>query len=107
MPRLADIEDRASLLNAHPSPTFARPGWVSLDGDWEFALGTTGDDPLALTYDRSIRVPFAPESAASGIGVDFADEPRYRRTLRSTRRLIGWATAPAAWRRPCAPTGAD
>lgn len=82
MPRLADIEDRASLLNAHPSPTFARPGWVSLDGDWEFALGTTGDDPLALTYDRSIRVPFAPESAASGIGVDFADEPRYRRTLR-------------------------
>lgn len=63
----------------HPRPTLARPGWISLDGAWEFTTGTPGDDPLTLSYDHTIEVPFPPESAASGIGVDTCEEPRYRR----------------------------
>lgn len=65
----------------HPNPTFARPGWVSLDGPWDFCPGSGGDDPLRLSFDRTITVPFPPESAASGVGVDLAEEPRYRRSF--------------------------
>lgn len=70
----------------HPNPTFARAGWVSLDGPWAFCLGAAGDDPLRLAYDRTITVPFPPEATASGIGVDLAEEPRYRRSFTATRR---------------------
>jgi beta-galactosidase/beta-glucuronidase len=46
-----------------------RRPWTSLDGDWEFAgdpdlTGTPG----SVEFDRRIRVPFAPETPASGIG---------------------------------------
>ncbi|WP_232547261.1 sugar-binding domain-containing protein [Propioniciclava soli] len=77
----ADADDRASLLRSHPRPTLARPGWASLDGDWEFTTGAPGDNPADLTFDQSIVVPFPPESAASGLGVDTCEEPRYRRTF--------------------------
>lgn len=63
----------------HPRPTLTRPGWVSLDGPWQFAVGEAGDDPLALGYEREILVPFPPESAASGVGIDTCEHPRYRR----------------------------
>ncbi len=67
------------IVKDHPNPTLARPGWVSLDGPWSFCLGAAGDDPLSLTYDGAIVVPFPPEAPASGVGVDLAEEPRYRR----------------------------
>lgn len=64
----------------HPRPTLTRD-WASLDGPWQFTVGAPGDDPLTLAYDQSILVPFAPESAASGIGLDTCEHPRYRRTF--------------------------
>ena len=70
---------------SHPDPTFARAGWVSLDGPWEFCLGAAGDDPLRVAFDRTITVPFPPESSASGVGVDLAEEPRYRRSFTAAR----------------------
>ncbi|WP_300083049.1 glycoside hydrolase family 2 TIM barrel-domain containing protein [Propioniciclava sp.] len=79
-----DGADRTRLLREHPRPTFARPGWVSLDGPWEFTSGSPGDAPLALAYDATITVPYPPESAASGIGVDLCEHPRYRRTFTAT-----------------------
>ncbi len=45
----------------HPRPQFAREGAVSLNGWWDFSVGT---DAL----DRRIRVPFSPEAALSGVG---------------------------------------
>lgn len=91
MQRLADV-DRIALLREHPRPTFARPGWTSLDGTWEFASGAGDDDPLTLAYDDVITVPFPPESAASGIGTDTCEHPRYRRTFTAdpppTHRLL-------------------
>lgn len=56
----------------HPRPTFARPRWASLDGSWEFREGDG-------RFDRTIEVPFPPESAASGVGIDRCDRPGYRR----------------------------
>lgn len=65
----------------HPCPTFARPAWRSLDGEWGFSVGTADDRPLELPFDRSIVVPFPPESDASGAGLPRCDHPRYRRSF--------------------------
>ena len=56
-----------------PNPQFIRDHMVSLDGEWKFGVG---DDParahLARTVryrllDKTIQVPFAPQSKASGL----------------------------------------
>src|SRR5690606_35527790 len=41
-----------------------------LDGEWQFAYDDQErwSDPQAVVFDRTIRVPFPPESEASGIG---------------------------------------
>lgn len=46
----------------YPRPIFRRSRWVSLDGQWEFGAGE------AERFDRTIAVPFCPQSALSGIG---------------------------------------
>jgi beta-galactosidase/beta-glucuronidase len=57
----------------HPRPQLARPGWIDLCGTWGFAYD---DDDIGIdnnwfenggVFDRSITVPFPPESQASGI----------------------------------------
>lgn len=54
---------------AHPRPQLQRERWRSLDGVWQFAHD---DDrrwraPGEVVFDRTIRVPYPPESARSGI----------------------------------------
>ncbi|WP_245854070.1 glycoside hydrolase family 2 protein [Geodermatophilus sabuli] len=51
----------------HPRPLLRRP-WTSLDGEWEFAADPerTGT-PGGIAFDRRIRVPYAPETPASGV----------------------------------------
>ncbi|MGY1635403.1 glycoside hydrolase family 2 protein [Geodermatophilus sp. SYSU D00742] len=51
----------------HPRPLLRRP-WTSLDGEWEFAADPdlTGT-PGRVGFDRRIRVPYAPETPASGV----------------------------------------
>ena len=61
-----------------------RAGWSSLDGDWEFALDPEGRwcRPEEVEWTRRIRVPFAPETKASGIAdTGFYRRCWYRRTL--------------------------
>ena len=76
----------------HPRPQFVREHWLNLNGTWMFEVdrGDSGlergllDRPL----DGTIRVPFAPESEASGIGdTDFLEAVWYRRE----------AQVPAEW----------
>src|SRR6185436_10643221 len=69
----------------HPRPQLRRREWTSLDGEWQFALdpdarwGLPGD----VAWDRTIRVPFAPETAAGGVGeTGFFKACWYRRELR-------------------------
>ena len=60
---------------SHPRPQFYRPDWLNCNGLWDFALD--GEH-----FDRTILVPFAPESALSGIGHrDFIEHCAYRRSL--------------------------
>lgn len=68
----------------HPRPQLARDAWTALDGIWGFS-----EDPEdrgiaegwyddADVFDQRIRVPFPPESAASGLGRDVSSTIWYR-----------------------------
>jgi beta-galactosidase/beta-glucuronidase len=77
----------------HPRPQFYRPAWLSLNGTWEFEIdaGDSGLERglLQRPLDRTITVPFAPESELSGIGeTDFMEAVWYRRRI----------SRPADWR---------
>jgi len=62
----------------YPRPQLVREPWTSLNGPWDFALDADGDisDVNAIEWTRTIEVPFAPETAASGI----ADTGLFRAT---------------------------
>lgn len=67
--------------DTYPRPQLKRESFLCLNGAWEFA--TTESETETPCYDRTIRVPFSPESVLSGIGETFPDEPVfwYRRTV--------------------------
>lgn len=62
--------ERWFARGSHPRPQMQRERWRSLDGIWEFAYDDDARwfEPRAVTFDRTICVPFPPESKASGIG---------------------------------------
>ncbi len=71
---MADVlmTSRGELLtgipwNTYPRPQMRRDTWLNLNGDWAFAAGKPEFDG------RTIRVPFCPESALSGIGQHFKE----------------------------------
>ena len=53
--------------NCYPRPQMRRAVWQNLNGTWDFAVGK--DKPES--YDRTILVPFCPESMLSGIREHF------------------------------------
>ena len=77
------------VRETHPTPQFARTEWLDLGGEWQFAYDDDDrgvrhrwfDD--ASAFDRTIVVPYPPESPASGIGNTGVHEVVwYRRTFR-------------------------
>ncbi len=77
----------------YPRPQFVRDAWINLNGVWTFAFdpGKSGAQrglPAASGFDRSILVPFCPESALSGVShADFIECMWYHRAF----------TLPADW----------
>jgi hypothetical protein len=72
------------LGRGYPRPQLRRDGWVSLNGSWDFAFDPSGTWRSAshVQWDRVVRVPFAPEAPASGLGVtSFFRACWYRRTI--------------------------
>lgn len=72
----------------HPRPQFERANWLNLNGEWDFAFdfGESGiergwnADPSE--FDRTIIVPFCPESKLSGIEYkDFMPAVWYHRQI--------------------------
>jgi beta-galactosidase/beta-glucuronidase len=60
-------------IKNYPRPQFVRTEWANLNGEWAFGFddGNVGEtDNWAMQFggDRTIQVPFAYESPASGIG---------------------------------------
>ena len=51
--------------NVYPRPRMRRDSWLNLNGEWDFAVGTQDFS------ERTILVPFCPESALSGIKEHF------------------------------------
>ena len=68
LPRLGpdDLDDSG---RGYPRPMLRRDTWYSLNGEWEFAIDPAGElrYPDEVPWDDVIRVPFSPETAASGV----------------------------------------
>lgn len=68
----------------HPRPQAERQSWQSLNGLWDFHLDPKRAiaEPSEVIWDRSINVPFSPETTASGIAdTGFYASVWYRRTF--------------------------
>lgn len=75
-----DIEEPATFENrttvhgqktGYPRPQLRRSNWICLNGSWKFSYDDTGlcVQPSDIAeWTHTIEVPFAPESARSGIG---------------------------------------
>ena len=73
-------------LHGYPRPQLERAEWINLNGDWEFSIDHEAryKEPGDVRWDRSIRVPFAPEPPASGVEeTGFFRACWYRRTFNS------------------------
>ncbi|MFJ8001029.1 AbfB domain-containing protein [Streptomyces sp. NPDC096310] len=75
-------------LPEYPRPQLTRPDWANLNGIWDFAV-TSRDAARPAAFGERIRVPFAPESALSGIQRKITENDKlwYKRTF----------TVPAGW----------
>jgi beta-galactosidase/beta-glucuronidase len=62
----ADV-DPSNVLPEYPRPQMMREEWMNLNGMWDYAI-TAKDASRPGTFDGQILVPFAVESALSGVG---------------------------------------
>ncbi len=82
--------------HGYPRPQLERAEWFCLDGEWDFAFDPEAavQSPGQVQWNRRIRVPFSPETPASGIGeTGFYRAVWYRRPfdappLRRGERLL-------------------
>ena len=72
----------------YPRPQFVRPGWMNLNGQWQFEIdqGRSGEarclQQEGVQLSDRITVPFCPESKLSGVGyTDFIYGVWYKRTV--------------------------
>jgi len=84
MTRWASAVDPGSILPEYPRPQLVRRRWQNLNGLWQFAVMTDSAAPLPFGRELSqqILVPFAMESALSGVG-KHAERVVYQRTFRT------------------------
>lgn len=72
------------MSQEHPRPLRQRKSWQSLDGPWEFFIDVQANYslPRDVPWDRTITVPFSPETDRSGIAdTGFYTAVWYRRTF--------------------------
>ena len=70
--------------HGYPRPQLRRAAWTCLNGPWAFALERRAQwkQPEDVRWDRSIVVPFSPETLRSGIGdTGLYETCWYRRTV--------------------------
>ncbi|WP_224997873.1 glycoside hydrolase family 2 protein [Cesiribacter sp. SM1] len=63
----AEKVNPAAPLAEYPRPQMVRENWQNLNGLWEYTI-TPKDQAAPAQFSGSILVPFAPESALSGVG---------------------------------------
>ena len=79
----------ANPLPEYPRPHLVRESWQNLNGPWEYAIvpGKLGAEPAI--YEGQLLVPFAVESALSGVGRTVGKDSSlwYRRTITLDKAL--------------------
>ena len=80
----------AAVHQEYPRPQMKRGEWQNLNGLWEYAI-TPKNNVEPKKFDGEILVPFAPQSALSGVGraVTADDAIWYRRSFRVPRDWKG------------------
>ena len=88
MTRWAGQINLEKVLPEYPRPQMVRSDWCNLNGLWEYAI-VDKTLPMPGQFQGKILVPFAVESALSGVGKTVGEKNRlwYRRTF----------TVPEAW----------
>jgi hypothetical protein len=87
MSKFAKDVNPANVLPEYPRPQLVRKEWLNLNGLWQYQPGAEGDALPTGKLNKTILVPFAVESALSGVK-EHHDRLWYRRTF----------TVPAAWK---------
>lgn len=91
MTQWGETLDPDNVLAEYPRPIMEREQWMNLNGLWEYSIVECGTALSGhMEADGQILVPFAIESALSGVGKTLGEnhELIYRRTF----------TVPAAWK---------
>lgn len=80
--RWAGEMDPEHIYDVYPRPTMSRKNWLNLNGLWQLTFSQK-DAGEPGKYDRHILVPFAPESALSGVGLKPGPEKKiwYKRSF--------------------------
>lgn len=61
--------DRKNVLPEYPRPQMVRDSFLSLNGEWSYAMGKARKlSKIPESFDGIILVPFSPESVLSGVG---------------------------------------
>ena len=71
-----------NVWQEYPRPQLVREKWMNLNGLWDYAIRPK-DEEKPIQFDGRILVPFAVESALSGVGKTVGDQNKlwYRRTF--------------------------
>ena len=89
MTRWAGHINLEKVLPEYPRPQMVRSDWLNLNGLWDYAI-VDKTQPMPGQFQGTILVPFAAESALSGVGKKVGEKNKlwYRRTF----------TVPEAWK---------
>lgn len=68
----SDCSAQSQDAYEYPRPQLRRENWISLNGTWDFAFDDDSrwTEPSAVKWSREIKVPFSPETPASGINAN-------------------------------------
>ncbi len=65
----AEKVDPANVLPEYPRPQMKRTEWINLNGLWQYSiLPVSADENVPASFQGNILVPYAVESALSGVG---------------------------------------